>query len=354
MFRFLMNTLHNRRNLACVASMIPPLACILVFSSACTSDNQRLQKLIADVRERERSRGTQRTGPESADAANEQPSEPLPVMSRPARITIHPETVVEITVEEDQALSGIYEVNNASAIQFKSMGMVFLGNMSAETAESKIRSLLRERGFRVATVRVHIVKPSWDLVRVSGWVNEPGDLKIGPGSEITLNDALLRAKMLRAQAKGIRITIAREGLLNPIPLTGKTNEVYSLVGSDNKPSIPLVSLRGNDWVHVSPGDEQVGMGEKQVIVMMLSQPSVARFSNSEPCTMMYLLVKLGQLPKWVDTRNVLIVRKGQEGVETEVKADIRKLLELGSSEFDVQLEHGDRVIFKERRLPFLP
>ncbi|MEI6971764.1 MAG: polysaccharide biosynthesis/export family protein [bacterium] len=298
---------------------------------------------------------TPEPSPVVAGTQPEPPAEPPQAAVSRTRITIQPETVVEITVDEDQSLSGTYEVNSASAIQFRYVGLVFLGNMTTSEATVKIKSLLiKERGFRNANVAVRIVKASYDTIRVSGWVNEPTDLKIGPGSQITLRDALLRAKGLRSQAKGTRITIARDGLLNPIPLTGRVNEEYSLMGPDGKASIPRVAVRGNDWVHVSPGDEQVGLGEKQIVVMMLSQPSVVRFSNNEPCTMMYLLVKIGKLPKWVDSGNVRVVRKGQDGLEAEIKVDIRPILEAADSKEDIALEHGDRVIFKERRLPFLP
>ncbi|MEI6808838.1 MAG: polysaccharide biosynthesis/export family protein [bacterium] len=331
-----------------------------LFSAGCASDrlagDRRLEQLLADLRTH--SSGDSGAAPATAPAAAvseiESPAAPLPRLS-PVKITIQPETVVEITVGEDQSLTGTYEVNSASAIQFRYVGLVFLGNMTEEAAEKKIKNLLeKDRGFRAATVAVRIIKASYDTIRVSGWVNAETVLKIGPGSEIALSDALLRAGGLRAQAKGIRITIAREGLLNPIPLVGRTNEEYSLVGPDGKSSVPAVALRRNDWVHVSPGEEQVGQGEKQIVVMMMSQPSVVRFANNEPCTMMYLLVKIGALPKWVNSRTVLIKRKGQDGIETEIKVDIRKLLESGDPAFDVAIEHGDRVIFNERKLPFLP
>lgn len=353
-----MNNLHYKPDVMSVLSMILLLS-LAIFSSGCGSHrvagDRRLEQLLADLRANERAAGVSVVAPAAAESEAESPAVPLPVLPPPMKLTIQPETVVEITVGEDQALTGTYEVNSASAIQFRYVGLVFLGNLTEDAAEKKIKSLLeRDRGFRAATVALRIIKASYDTIRVSGWVNEPTDLKIGPGSEITLSDALLRAKGLRAQAKGIRITIAREGLLDPIPLHGKTNEEYSLIGLDRRSSVPPVVLRRNDWVHVSPGEEQVGLGEKQVVVMMMSQPSVVRFSNNEPCTMMYLLVKIGSLPKWVNSRTVLIKRKGQDGVEMEIRVDIRKLLETGDPAFDVALEHGDRVIFNERKLPFLP
>ena len=232
------------------------LACSLVLASGCASltDNERLQKLIAEVRAANaKTAGGVGAVPGTPVSDSEPPAEPSPVLPLPARVTLQPETVVEITVDEDQSLSGTYEVNNASAIRFRYVGLVFLGNMTPEAAETTIKKLLESRGFRTATVKVTIVKASHDTIRVSGWVNEPGLLEIGPGSEISLNDALLRAKGLRAQAKGIKITVARGGLLNPFPVSaapGRTNEEYALIGPDSKATIPAVMLRGNDVVHV--------------------------------------------------------------------------------------------------------
>lgn len=382
------------RVVSCALAPVALLTGLAYFSAGCASDrpydDRQLERLLTDLKASERSKGTPAAAPvvraaapaapavapvvrtpasvvtaaapvaravvpvaPAADA--EAPAAPQASLPPPARITIQPETVVEIAVTEDQTLSGTYEVNSASAIQFRYVGLVFLGNMTEGAAEKKIKGLLeKERGFRNATVSLRIIKASYDTIRVSGWVNEPTDLKIGPGSEISLNDALLRAKGLRAQAKGTRITVAREGLLNPIPLSGKTNEEYNLLGPDGRSTVPSIVLRGNDWVHVSPGEELVGLGEKQIVVMMLSQPGVVRFANNEPCTMMYLLVKVGALPKWVDSRNVVIKRKGQDGAEKDIKVDIRPILEQADAGVDVALEHGDRVIFKERKLPFLP
>ncbi|MEI6218597.1 MAG: polysaccharide biosynthesis/export family protein [bacterium] len=353
----------------------------LLFVSGCASDSQRLERVLASVRAEEFNVHPQARASESQVVRIDEPMQALPpavptparttvqpeavketekpvapqlVFPSTSRVTIQPETVVEVMVAEDPILSGTYEVNAASAIMFRYVGLVFLGNLTAPEARIKIKNTLeKERGFRVATVEVKIVRASYDTVRVSGWVNEPGDLRIGPGSDITLTEALLRAKGLRAQAKGIKIGVARGGLLNPVPLTpvkGKGREEYSLVGPNGEESVPSVPLRGNDWVHIFPGDEQpVGLGEKQVVVVMVDQPGVVRFSNNEPCTMIYLLAKVGKLSKWIDTRRVLVLRKDKNGNEEEIKVDVRPILEKADSSADVALEHGDRVIFKERR-----
>ena len=328
----------------------------LLFFAGCASDDDRLiAKLIAEEARRERLESARPTTVPAAGAAGsgiaaENPAEPLQPMQTPTQLTIQPESVVEITVAEDHTLSGVYEVNSASAISFRYVGLVFLGNMTTNTAAEKIRTTLEQRGFKTATVAVNMIKSSRDIVRVTGWVNQPTDLQIGPGSSILLKEALLRAGSLRGKAKGIVVKLKRNGLQDPIPFSDPV-EVYPLAGSDGKPRIPPLLLRNNDWVDVSAGEEQqtMGIGEKRIIVLVLNHPSIVRFSNSEPCSIMNLMIKLGDMPKWADMRGVLVLRRGIDGVDEELKVDVTKVLEKVDPDKDVALENGDRVIVRERR-----
>jgi protein involved in polysaccharide export with SLBB domain len=267
------------------------------------------------------------------------------------KITVQPESILGITVEEDPTLTGSYEVNQSSSIQFKYIGLVFLPNMTAEEASAVIESTLRDRGFRSATVTVKITKASYDTVRVTGAVMESSNLKIGPGSSVKLGEALRRAGGIRTQAKGARIKIVREGLLSPIGLANEGEE-YVLLNRNGDPEVPDVAIANNDWVHVFGGSE-AGAGEKHVYVLgEVGKPGIITFSGNESCSMLHLMFKLGGLPKWADSRHVELIRRDEKGEETTTKVDVSKLLESGNPEDDVKLENGDRVIVRERRLIF--
>ena len=269
------------------------------------------------------------------------------------KVTVQPESILGISVEEDPTLTGSYEVNQSSSIQFKYIGLVFLPNMTAEEASAVIENTLRDRGFRSATVTVKITKASYDTVRVSGAVMEPSNLKIGPGSSVQLGEALRRAGGIRTQAKGARIKIVREGLLSPIGLANEGEE-YVLLNGNGKPEVPDVAVANNDWIHVFGGSEEgAGAGEKHIYVLgEVGKPGVVTFSGNESCTMLHLMFKLGGLPKWADARHVELVRRDEKGEETTSEIDVKKLLKSGNPEDDVELENGDRIIVRERRLIF--
>jgi len=118
---------------------------------------------------------------------------PLEIPKIAGEVTIQPESIIEVVVKEDSSLNAKYKVNQFSAIEFGYMGLVFLENMNAEMAAFKIEELLKNRGFREATIRVKIVKASYDTIRVTGVVTRPGDQRIGPGSRRSLTKVLLSA-----------------------------------------------------------------------------------------------------------------------------------------------------------------
>jgi len=329
--------------------------CWTILSGCASNDDRVLARLVAEeLRQNSKTVAVQSSDGPSSPAGQtgaEAPAEPLAPMRALTKLTVQPESVIEISVAEDTTLGGTYEVNGSSAISFGYVGMVFLPNMTEEQAAASIKHTLEERGFRSATVQVRIIKASYDMVRITGAVTQPSDLKIGPGSSILMREALRRAGTLKTQTKGAKVKIVRGGLRNPIGLEADGEE-YSLVGPDGKASIPEVSLHGTDWAHVFPGDEGtvVGLGEKEILVLgEVSQPGMIRFANSEACTMMRLLFKIS-LSRWADTRNVLVVRKGPEGTEEKINVDVRRILQYGDPNDDIGLENGDRVIVKERRI----
>ena len=91
-------------------------------------------------------------------------------------------------------------------------------------------------------------------------------------------------------------------------------------------------------------------GEIEILVQgAVRKAGVYRFHKDEPCTMMYLLFKIGTLPQVIPSiRNAIIQRRNPGGTVTEIKVNIRELLDAGDPEKDVPLKNGDRVIIEER------
>ena len=286
----------------------------------------------------------------SPAAAVSSPSNaPAPDTTETGKVTIQPDSVIQITVEEDQNLSGRYQVSDLGAIDFGYIGLVILHDMTAEEAAAKIKSILESKYMKTATVGVKISKASYDRISVMGEVNRPGLLKIGAGSSMSRRDCLMRVGGLKLQATSARVKIVRNGLLSPFQAAAE-GELLSLVSEDGKPFVPKVYLKNNDilWIFSLAA---TALGEKQILLLgEVGSPRLVRFSNDEPCTLMYLLLKIGGLPKFAKMDAIRIVRRDKSGIETEIRANGDILLKEGRPEDDVPLQHGDKVIVPSRTL----
>ena len=266
-----------------------------------------------------------------------------------AAITIQPDTVLWITVDEDTSLNGKYLVNEYSAIDFGYVGLVLLTDMTIAGAETRIQQNLEGRYLKKATVSVKLAKASYDRVGVAGAVLNPGMLKIGPGSTISLNDALRRAGGLRLEATDARVKLIKGGLLSPFgPIAEGT--IFPLVDDDSRPTIPRINLSNNDLVYVFPHQtSSVSVGEKRILLMgEVSRQGFVQFAGNEPCTLLNLLFKIGGLTKYAKTDGIRIVRRDKSGKETEIQADAKGLMREGNPDDDIVLENGDRVIVPTR------
>lgn len=293
------------------------------------------------------------------DRPEDKPSQlpPRPVISEvtgknAADITIQPDSIVQVSVAEDPSLDGSYPVNEIGAVELGYVGPVFLFNKTAREAAQKIKDVLKTRGqFVNATVTVRILRASYDNVLVTGAVNRPGMIRIGAGDSIQLNDALLRAGGLRPSARGVRVRVVRSGLLSAVA-PSLEGEEYSLLSAEGKPSVPEVILRNNDIAFVFSGQVEAGgaAAEKEIVVLgSVGRSGVYRFAANEPCTMMYLIFKIGGLPAQANRKAVKIIRKDKDNNETEIKVNVSDVLEDGNPKYDTPLENGDRVVFPERR-----
>ena len=129
-------------------------------------------------------------------------------------------------------------------------------------------------------------------------------------------------------------------------------EVYSLVSEDGKPEIPKVYVQNSDLIYVFAFEPRA-LGEKKILLLgEVKAPGIVNFNNDEPCTLMYLLFKVGGLPRFAKADAVRIVRRSKAGVETEIQANADVLLSKGNPEDDVPLEDGDKIIVPARTLSF--
>ena len=280
------------------------------------------------------------------------PGRPVETATPERLLTIQPDALVQVTVQEDPSLDGSYIVNELGAIDLGYIGPVILYNHSEQEAADKIREVLINRDFVQATVRVRILRASYDKIRVTGAVNRPGIIRLGAGDSITLNNALLRAGGIRSAVRGAQVRIVRDGLLSAVAASME-GDVYSLVDERGHPAVPDVRLRNNDLVTVFSRAQEAAVeaGEKQVIVLgEVNRPGVYSFGPGEPCTMLHLLFKMGGLPQYANRRAVEIIRHDSEGRETIITVNAERILRYGDPEDDVPLENGDRVRVPSRRL----
>ncbi|MEI6166906.1 MAG: polysaccharide biosynthesis/export family protein [bacterium] len=291
------------------------------------------------------------------------PLEGKPVMPKPSIATIQPDSVLWVAVTEDPSLSGRYMVNDASAIDFGYVGLVFLPDLSVEQAEAEIKRVLEGRYLKNATVSVKLAKASYDRVTVSGHVEMPGEIKIGPGATISLNEALRRAGGLRASRDNSRVKIVRGGAKTPFGAAAE-GEVYSLTTEDGQMKVPDIFLRNDDLVYVfTPSSESkgatqdsvmTGVGGKRVILLgEVPRRGVIEFSENEPCTLMYLLFKIGGLPRFARGDKISVVRRDKDGQEKKFLVNGEKLMKSGKPEDDLVLETGDRIVVPARSISFL-
>jgi protein involved in polysaccharide export with SLBB domain len=267
-------------------------------------------------------------------------------------LTIQPDALVQVRVEEDPSLNGSYPVNSIGAVQLGYVGPVILYNRTEAQAAAKIAEVLKSRDFRNATVTVRMLRASYDKISVQGAVITPGVIKIGSGDAVSLNDALLRAGGLQAAVRGARVKIVRDGLRSAVAPALKGEE-YGLVTDDGRPSIPDVWLRNNDVVFVFSAVEEAKeeVGGKTVLVLgEVSKEGLYHFTGAEPFTIMHLLFKMGGLPPYANAKAIRVIRRDGDGNETEHVVNARRIMARGDPTDDFQLENGDRVIVPGRKL----
>lgn len=272
--------------------------------------------------------------------------------------TIQPDSVLKISVAEESGLNGSYQVNKLGAISLGYIGPVILFNMTEQEAVQKIQDILRGRGgFNSATVGVKIHRASYDQCKVLGVVGSAGVIKLGPGDFVTLNNALVRAGGIKGAASSVRVRVVREGMKSPV-WQSLPGEVYTFITEDGKVRVPNVTLRNNDiayvFTYVPPRARHAravrGRGRWVLVLGEVNQEGFYQFTKDERFTMMNLYFKMGGLPQFANDKSVEVIRRDGEGYEEKFKVNVRDILSDGDPDKDFDLEPGDRIIVKERRL----
>ena len=275
----------------------------------------------------------------------------------PGMLTIQPDSILRIAVDEDPGLGGSYPVNDIGAIQLGYIGPVILFDMTETVAADKISKILLTRDFRSATVGVKILRPSYDRVRISGAVTRPGLIKVGAGDEVTLNHALIRAGGIRGKPWDTRVKIVRGGLQS-IFAPYLAGEVYILVDEKGNPSVPDVTLRNNDVAFVYNHAQQTKRGRKLrsrwvLVLGEVSDEGYYRFEPHARFTMMNLIFRMGNLPPYANDRAIRVIRQDKDGIEHEYRVNVREILKEGDPDLDFPLQSGDRIIVPARRFQLL-
>lgn len=279
---------------------------------------------------------------------------------KPTQPTIQPDTVLWITVDEDPSLNGRYLVAANGSIDFGYVGLVFLQDFSIERAEQTLKNVLEGRYLNKATLKVRMAKASYEQVAVLGGVDQPGELRISPGTAITLNEALVRAGGLHGDKRDMHAKIVRGGMLTPFGPAAE-GEIVSLMTPNGELAVPLIFLRNNDLAYVFNREQKANSGaagptegttKKIVLLGEVPHRGVIEFAENEPCTLMYLLFKIGGLPRFANGSRIKIVRRDRGGRETTLIKDGEALMEKGDPDDDVVLESGDRVQVPSRTFSF--
>lgn len=292
------------------------------------------------------------------------PEPPVGIKPAPSVPTIQPDSVLWVSVSEDPSLNGRYMVNDSSAIDFGYAGLTFLPDMTVEQAEAELKRILEGRYLKNASVSVKLAKASYDRIGVQGSVEMPGDIKIGPGATIGLSEALRRSGGLRGNRQNSQVKIVRGGLKTPFGSAAE-GDVYSLVTQDGQLKVPDVFLKNDDLVYVfTPATEAAqglpqgagaaaGVGGKRVVLLgEVPRRGVVEFAENEPCTLMYLLFKIGGLPRFAEADKITVIRRNKDGTEKKFLINGEKLMDKGKPEDDFVLETGDRIIVSARRISF--
>ena len=265
-------------------------------------------------------------------ATTGQPIDPL----SPYRIGPHDE--IELSVYEDDSLSGKFRVSDSGFVSLPLLGRFQVVNMTLEGVAEELTRRLNEGFIKNPTVAVGVSDYRSKSVNIIGEVTEPGQhfLK-GP---TTLIDILTAAGGGTENA-GSHIAISRkvihrDGAAGSQKIVIPYHALFSL--DEETYNQYNIYLRPDDVVFVGKAAQVYVTGE-------VRDPGA--FKLTPGLTVSQAIVLAGGINDYGRKGGVEIVRRDGTSVQN-VKVDLRKI-ERGKIE-DVILEEGDKIIVHRRRL----
>lgn len=245
---------------------------------------------------------------------------------------IGPRDLLDIRVQEEQALNVERRVSDAGAINLPYLGEVPVAGLSELEAAAKLKKLLETRLLQRASVAVQIREFRARPIAVIGAVNQPGNLPFS--GRWTLLEALTAAGGV-ASSHGNSVFVIRRaenGLTDQIEIELED----LLVRADPRVNIPIYP---NDVINV-PGTIEVTiyfLGE-------VANPGALTFKSTERITLLTAIARAGGLSDRA-SRKIVVRRTDRSGKAEEIQVDYKRVL--AGKDQDVPLRQGDVILVKE-------
>lgn len=239
---------------------------------------------------------------------------------------------LQIHVEEMEDLNQEVTVAEDGTISLPMVGTLEAQGLTESLLETRLRSLLENRGLRKATVTVSVTNYRSRPVSILGAVAKPGNHFV-PG-QATLLSVLMDAGGI-AEGHGAEIVVRRRvdnGLSDEVHIT-----VADLVEvGDPRVNIPIFA---GDLIHV-PVARQLTVH----LIGEVANPGSLTFQADQRATLLTAIARVGGLTEKA-SKKIRIRRHDSAGEGTEVVADFRQIL--NNTAPDPELHDGDLVIVKE-------
>lgn len=246
---------------------------------------------------------------------------------------ISPFDEVEIKIEGEDDLGGVYKVDNDGEIIFPILGKVKIDGLAFSQIEEKIEKLLEKDYFKTK-VKAHagIKKFHKRKVIISGEVNKPGPYEFDEDKNLSLIELIALAGGPTQKACMNATTIIR-GLDGE----GKTTTFKVRVGD-------IMEAKKKDIV-LNPGD-RVNIPSANVIVMgEVAKPGQYGFGDASEMTLLGAVSMAGGFTRIAAIDGVKIIRVDEFGKKRNIKVNINRIY--NGKEEDVVLEPNDIVVVPE-------
>ncbi len=239
--------------------------------------------------------------------------------------TIQPGDKIRITVEGDESLSRVYEVDSRGEVQMPLIGTLKASGKTPGALAEEIRQRLIEgRFYRDPKVAVEIVLPARPVITVAGAVRRAGELELKTGWRV--NDALEVASPTNvADLTAVRLERA-DG-------TKLTLNILRYRQSGEESENPLLQAGDRIFVPLMPTNRNI------IVLGAVNRPGTYDFAEAK--TLLQAISLAGGTQTEADLTQVSIKRAGQA---EPIIVNLRTLTG------DVELQTGDQILVPFRRV----